>query len=275
MPCKLNVILDIDETLVHFIGNRYKAHSWDTLSEKEKEKYEVIETSNGLFLKRPHLDKFFDFLFEHCNVGLWTWSEMDYAKPFAAKFILKDHPERKLAFIYVDENAEASADLHGNSKDLNYLWYGVNGEKESLKCFSECNTILIDDLPGNSANSSNLRNSITIEPFAPFGEVKNRSDPYKDCSNDDGLLEAIRILKKVMKPASKCYDTDEQWDNIFNDTNIKAAGLGADLKNIKLKNGRVVKGIGAGKSHFFVGASAKSSKSKRAGRAKKTRKLSR
>lgn len=243
--CRLTVILDIDETLVHYIANRHKPHSWDTLPETEKAKYKVVDSGTGIFIVRPHLDEFFKFLSENCDVGLWTWSDKGYAQGMR-KLILGDY---KLKFVLHDDHAEESSEAHGNSKDLNYLWYGA----EPMPCLAECNTILIDDLPANSVNTSNLRNSITIEPFAPFGEVKNRSDPYKDSSEDKALLEVIEILKKILGVAKTCYTNDEErWDSVFSMRNIERAGLGSSLRNIKMKNGKVVRGIGAGNSHFFV-----------------------
>ena len=243
--CRLTVILDIDETLVHYIANRHKPHSWDALSEEEKKKYKVVDAGSGIFIVRPHLDEFFDFLSANCDVGLWTWSDKGYAQGMRKSIL----GTRKIKFVLHDDHAEESSEAHGNSKDLNYLWYG----EEPMPCLAECNTILIDDLPGNAVNSSNIKNSITIEPFALFGEVKNRSDPYKDSSGDTALLEVIEILKKVLPVTKTCYENDEErWESVFGTQNIRRAGLEDSLRNIKTKSGKVVRGIGAGKSHFFM-----------------------
>jgi hypothetical protein len=243
--CRLTVILDIDETLVHYFANRHKSHSWDLLPESEKAKYRVEDAGSGIFIVRPHLDEFFDFLAANCDVGLWTWSDKGYATGMKETIL----PSRKLKFILHDDHAEESAEAHGNSKDLNYLWYG----KPPMPCVAECNTILIDDLPANAANTSNIKNSITIEPFAPGGEVKERSDPYKDSSGDTALLEVIEILKKILGVAKTCYTNDEErWANIFSKDNVARAGLEGSLRNIKMKSGKIVRGIGAGKSHFFI-----------------------
>ena len=247
MSCPLTVIFDIDETLVYYISNRLKPTSWDKLPETEKSKYTVIDAGSGIFLVRPHLDELFSFLLESgCKIGLWTWSDKGYAMGMRSAVLGKW--KDNIQFVLHDEHAEASGELHGNSKDLNFLWYGP----EKKDCLEECNTILIDDLPSNAANSSNIKNSITIEPFGPFGEVKDRSDPYKDCSKDTAFLECIEIIKRVLPKVKGCYDGGS-GDNIFNEKNIAAAGLEGSVKNILLKKtGKVVKGIGAGKSHFFV-----------------------
>ena len=220
--CRLNVILDIDETFLYFINKRYWDHSWDTLSNKEKNKYQTIPTKTGVFIKRPHLDEFTDWLFKNCNVAIWTWSDKEYAEGFPTEALINDRPERKLEFVYCDEQAAESQELHGFSKDLNYLWYGKN----KSTCFAPCNTILIDDLPNNTITASNHQNCITLKPFALFGEVKDRSDPYEDVSEDDTLLRVLEILKKAKKIAQNCYeDEDLKEVSIFTPENIRRAGI--------------------------------------------------
>lgn len=248
MTCKLNIILDIDETLVYFIHHRYFKHSWDPLPEKEKKKYRVVESKSGLFLMRPHLEEFLEWIFEHCNVYLWTWSDIEYAEG-VAKMVTGGHP-KKFKGILVDEDANASSQEHGNSKDLNYLWYA-----KKMKCFHECNTILIDDLPGNSVNTSNAKNSITINPFGIFGEVKARTDPYEDLSKDKTLLDVLKIIKKVHEHMEGCsQDDDWKYENVFSEKHIAHMKLQKHVKLIKEspKKKNLVRAIGVGHSIHFV-----------------------
>lgn len=254
--CKmLHVILDIDETLVYFIKTQYLTHSWDTLSEDEKTKYEVVVNKNGIFLIRPNLQKFLTWLFAHCHVSLWTYSDIEYAEGVYEKFILKDHPERKIEFIFADEDAEASTEHHGFGKDLNHLWYHLKG---GLPCFSECNTILIDDLPNNTTHNSNIKNSITIAPFAPFGEIKQRTDPYHDCSEDTTLLEVVKVLKIVGKAQDDCYNNEDRYDSVFSTNNIDRMNLQKYYKNIYNAKTKTTKpGITAGFSSHFSNVSQK------------------
>lgn len=263
--CKLNVILDIDETFVYFIKKVYHAHSWDTLTPEEKAKYKVhINKKGDVMIERPNLETFLDYLFANCTVSVWTWSDRDYAKDIADRYLIRGRTDRKIKYIFSAKNARESTGNNndnndndnnddvknadddsfkpdGHSKDLNYLWY-----RKKLPCFAECNTILIDDLPRNSVNPSNIKNSITIKPFALFGEVKDRSDPYEDVSDDKTLLEVIEILKKAQTVAADCYmDDDRRWENIFSPENVKAAGLEDSLTEIPFK-GETVRAIGAG-----------------------------
>jgi len=232
---KLNVILDIDETLVYFIHKKYWKHSWDLLSDEEKAKYTVRPNNSGVFIVRPHLNTFLSFLFKHCNVSLWTLSDQEYAEGVAKMFVHNGSPRRKLQHILNgDEHAELAADLHGNNKDLNWLWYHAGYD-----CFAECNTILIDDLPNNSLNPSNRQNSITINPFALFGEVKDRSKPYLDVSEDDTLLKIIELLKIVMKQQDNCAEGDGRWDNIFSEDNIEKMGLERYIHTMTFRGKRI------------------------------------
>lgn len=249
-PCKLNIILDIDETLLYFIKRCYFKHSWDKLEENQKNQYRIIDRPSGIFLIRPHLEEFLEWCFTNCNVYLWTWSDREYAEGIEKmiKCLSKELRNFKFTGIFADEDANASSKVHGNSKDLNHLWYTIK-----TKCMAECNTILIDDLPGNSINCSNRKNSITVNPFALFGEVKARTDPYTDVSKDETLLKVLAILKKVDNHMKGCYeDCDRRWTNVFNERNIKQMGITEHVKNIMLTHDILVKAIGVGPSIHFV-----------------------
>jgi len=262
MSCKLNVILDIDETFVYFINKKYRANSWDKLPESEKSKYKFVDSSGHILILRPNIDKFFDYLFKNCTVSVWTWSDEDYAQNIVDKVVLKDRPYEKLRLILSDNDAAQSGEIHGWSKDLNYLWYGEKTEE----CFAECNTILIDDLSNNTIHPSNKKNSITIAPFALFGEIKDRSHPYTDVSGDTTLLEVVSVLEKAKGLASGCYeDDDRHWTNIFTPENIKKAGLQKYVRTIqyspyKKAVGPPVQAIGVGESYLFVSKAGRRTK---------------
>lgn len=244
---KLNIILDIDETLVYFIKKGYFSHSWDKLSVEEKTKYSVVEHPHGIFIKRPHLDTFFDYLFENYNVSIWTWSDNDYAHGVVNTFIKMDHPERLLKHVLSDKHASKAANIYGQSKDLRFFWEALN-EEEDAPVFAPSNTILIDDLPGNSVNTANRDNSITIKPFALFGEVKDRSDPYEDVSNDDSLLKVIELLKKTA-----AHIPTNSKAHVFGKRNIIDAGLENYVGTIKSKKGELVDAIVIGEISMHGG----------------------
>jgi len=232
-PCeRLNVLLDIDETLVYYISGKVRAHSWDKLAPAEQAKYNFSAKSptSGVLILRPHVREFLSYLFQYCNVSLWTMSEREYAEDIAGvllKLFKKRTPNQTFQHLFSsdddDEHDVAAADLNGCNKDLNWLWYTY---AKKYPCFSECNTILIDDLPANAVNKSNRQNAIKIAPFALFGEVKARTDPYEDVSEDDVLPQLIAILKKVRAAQKNCYnDPDRREYSVFSDRSVKQMGL--------------------------------------------------
>lgn len=247
--CKLNVILDIDETFLCFVGKEKLEDlrwSYSTNKENERTGYEMKVGKHGAFVMRPHFRKFFEWLFENCNVALWTWSDIDYANDVAD--LVTNGNRNKFAFIFADTQAEASSDEHGNSKDLNYVWY----QKEKY-CFAECNTVLIDDLPGNSVNSSNKHNSITIAPFYPT---------KKDMHDDKSLLEVLAILKKLSKHVKDCYENeDKRYENILSPKNIASLGLSNHVKDVIRKNNKTVRAVAVGKSDRVIELSNRSNSS--------------
>jgi hypothetical protein len=224
---RMNIILDIDETLLYFVNGKVRGHSWDKLSAVEQAKYEYIVKGQHVLILRPHVREFLAFLFRNFNVSLWTMSEREYAHDIARVLLSLLKTRSKFAHVFSADDDEdhdvAAGDLHGNNKDLNWLWYKYAKE---YPCFAECNTILIDDLPANALNTSNRRNTIKIAPFALFGEVKARTDPYEDVSRDDVLLQIIEILKKVHDAQKNCYnDDDARWTSVFHASNVEKMGL--------------------------------------------------
>ena len=192
----LNVVLDLDETLIHYL----KAEKWAMVPLTEKAKYEVIADGKDVFVLRPDVRKFLKSLFAKYRVAIWTWSDADYAKGVAD--LLTDGAPEQFAHIWSSEHAAASEEIHGNSKDLNYLWYNLK-----VPGFLPCNTILVDDLPDNVNNSSNRYNSIQIAPFVLFGD-KSRNKPYAPMDNDTSLQSVLKIIKGVAESADYCVDGD-------------------------------------------------------------------
>lgn len=201
----MNVILDIDETFVQYVGK----DDWNAVPEVERNKYETGgETKNGLFILRPHFDEFFAFLFDSCKtVSLWTWSDADYAQG-VADMIKARNSKWTITNVWSETDVDESIDLNGNNKDLNYIWY-------TLKKFQPCDTILVDDLPENTQNTSNVQNGIQLLPFEPLGHklksktaTKIRSGPYKDMSNDDTLLRVKTVIQKAMDSSEFCSEGD-------------------------------------------------------------------
>lgn len=199
----MNIILDIDETFVQFVGK----DDWLSIPKEQRDKYEQSDPTpdnpkhNGLFIFRPHLKEFLGYLFDNAStVNLWTLSDRDYAHHVAG-MIKHMNPKWKISNIWCDEDSEKAEKYDsGYSKDLEYLW-------DHVGIFKRCDTILIDDLKSNVNNSSNKLNSIQLKAFNVLGEKLNknqgrtptkiRSGHYTDLSKDDTLLKVIDVLKNT------------------------------------------------------------------------------
>lgn len=191
----MNVILDIDETIVQF-GHR---DDIAMIPSEHREKYVLAnEAEDGrAFILRPKFVEFFNELASVAKtINLWTLSDKDYAND--VKGIIESLTRAKITNVWADtDNDEANEHYSGN-KPLPYIWnnkYGM-GPKD---------TILIDDLPQNTQNKWNLFNGFQIKAFAPLGEkVKTgktkeriREGPYVNMSRDDVLLQVLEALKKI------------------------------------------------------------------------------
>ena len=218
MSKQLNIILDIDNTLVEYSGRRGLKEEWAKLSEDEKEKYEL----NQGFILRPHLWAFLEWLKANLkSVSLWTASEADYAN--WVKEVIEDY--MGAGFISNVWNADDCAEakkMGGVIKNLNYIWY-------TKKKFQPCDTILIDDVSDNINNNFNYQNGIQLKAFALWGNVShdNHDWKYRDLSKDRTLLDVIEQLKKVNQKVL-CRDGEEEDTHPFEDA--PHVGLGGRRK---------------------------------------------
>jgi len=209
---KLNVVLDIDNTLVEFILKN--DGKWDELPETERSKYKFKDG----FVLRPHFHTFFKTLRGLVkSVNLWTWSDVEYGNT-VAKMITAE-TGCPIQNVWGDVDAEASGEKIGNGKDLYYLWYTKN-------IFQPCDTIIVDDLPSNSVNSSNYQNGILVKPFALWGRVKKNQPygPYQDLSGDDTLLKVLEELKKIENDKNVCSDGKEETPPLEDAIRINESG---------------------------------------------------
>ena len=184
---KLNIIFDIDETLISYIDQS----DFDDFDDEKQDAFLVIkdEDSNPpmCYVVRPNVPKIFDFVMDNCaTLNLWTKSSKPYADKLAAGFT-KMNSRWKFSNVWAAGDNEESEEEHGCSKDLNYLWY-------TLEKFKPCDTVLIDDLKTNVANECNFHNGIQIPAF----------NPYKDMANDTAMLKVINKLKQVIAKSDFC-----------------------------------------------------------------------
>ena len=178
---KINIILDIDETLLSAIPT--EDIDFEKIKNKaNKVKYEPMEGYYILFL-RPHLEKFLDFLFENFNVSIWTAASKDYALYVIDKIILNGNPKRKIDYIFFSYHCNASKKLKKSTKDLSMLW-----DVYKIKGYNKDNTIIIDDY--KEVYNTQKGNCIFVVP--PFNFLSDNSE------NDRFLKDLMQKLKKYI-----------------------------------------------------------------------------
>jgi len=175
---KLNVILDLDQTLIS--GEEFEEFNEKTNREKMK-KYDHHTMKNYFIIfARPNLQELLDFLFKNFNVSVWTAASKDYALFIINKFILIKK-DRKLDFIFYSYHCNMSKRLKQGLKSLSMLW-----DVFKLKEYNEHNTIIVDDNPDVLVKQG--CNVIQIKPF--YYKARNSDQ-------DRELLKVMADLKKI------------------------------------------------------------------------------
>ena len=233
------VVFDIDETLLQFLNvNPYK-NFFKTASD---ENMRILKTNfviddkvekNHAIIFRPLLGKFFDYVRASngmVKIALWTYSEHAYAEEIKDE-ILKNFPNaHEDDFVFTWGAEDMFGDYH-KAKDLQLIWDDdarhqrqqmehENGEGAFYDAelepddewyggtFNKFNTFLVDDRYGNLAHGNNVKNSILVQAFAPFGEGKPREE-LTPCLLDTALKDnmfdgLIDILTKVRGDIAGC-----------------------------------------------------------------------
>lgn len=140
---KLNIVLDIDNTLV------------DTRERQVSSTLPALRiTGADLYVyKRPHLEKFLDWLFENFSVSLWTAGSDTYARWIAAHVV---GPRRKLRHVLSARECQTSFRMFGAPKSLR-LFNHID------PAIGPSNAVLVDDTPANFAGQE--RNGILVSAF--------------------------------------------------------------------------------------------------------------
>jgi hypothetical protein len=235
---KLCVVFDIDETLIQFINkNQLHNTNWNTMTDTEKRRFDFIETPVGhVIFFRPFLRNIFKWFSANkdiVSVGLWTYSEQEYANDIAGII------QRELDLdddIFLFKWGAEQVDDDDYPKDLSYIW----GEFPHLNKF---NTFIVDDLSGNIMHEHNQKNSILIQPYEPFGRNKIRTHMTDNLRNralnDDALSQLQFICKTVTNDITGCSieDINDSFttESVFSDNRLKRMKLNKILKTYATK----------------------------------------
>jgi hypothetical protein len=171
---KLNVILDLDNTLINTVD-----------FEPTLPYYSKLYDKNALICARPNLFEFLEWLFDNCNVSVFTYADKDYALFIIENFILRDKRgeklNRKLDFIFYRYHVRMGIkEFGGGLKDLRLIWDTFN-----MYGFDCSNTIIIDDSP--DVKMTNPYNALLIYRFEAYRGF-----------NDDHLIKVKERLKYII-----------------------------------------------------------------------------
>jgi TFIIF-interacting CTD phosphatase-like protein len=175
---KHNIILDLDNTLIYSEPYNQFKKNFVKLSSKIMDFDFRNMDKDYIVFERPGLQDFLDFLFENCNVTVWSAGSKPYVLNIIHKNILTNN-KRQLDWIFFSEHCDMSFNKSNKHKDLNLLY-----ENPLLKNYTDKNTFIIDDHP--KVLESNGENCIHIEPF----NINN-----KDSEKDTILFDMIDTLK--------------------------------------------------------------------------------
>jgi hypothetical protein len=185
---KIQVLLDLDNTIINSLSLNEELKLFP---ENEQKKFNYVDMPKYYrIFERPNLQLFLDFLFSEFDVSVYTAADKEYAIFIIKNFILRqDKPERKLKYFFHGLHSEYSEELYNSPKNLKILW-----DKLKIKCFSPCNTLIIDDLPDVYQN--NPHNSI---PAPKFELINSKNKPVYGMENDNFLLKVIKKLRNIKR----------------------------------------------------------------------------
>jgi hypothetical protein len=233
------VVFDIDETLIQFI-NTQAYHHWlkfrSEASEEDISRFDrMIEFNdypeqNQVVLFRPGLREFLEMAKENGRIKLaiWTYSEQTYANRIAREICDKFGIEKEAdPFIFKYSSDQIDDDI---PKSLKQIWNDPNfGSK-----FNKFNTFLVDDRYENLSHKTNNRNSILIQAFAPFGEIKKTRQAMTPglltkAVNDNIFSVLTEISNKILEDIDGC-SADEvaealKSESVFAPKCMKRRGL--------------------------------------------------
>lgn len=182
--CRMNIILDLDNTIINALADSDRKKLPSNFSSKFK--YRDMIPFFRIYA-RPHIEEFLEYLFSNFNVAVMTAAEKDYALFIIKNFILTK-PGRKLEFIFFRYQVELSREVYGGVKDLRIIWdlFNIDG-------FNKQNTIIVDDL--DMVYETNPSNTLRIPGFFVVDEDKGTVN--YDSINDNALLDIIKQLEFI------------------------------------------------------------------------------
>jgi RNA polymerase II subunit A small phosphatase-like protein len=159
------LVLDIDGTMIF-------AEEKANLIHMQVEQPHHFELDGGSILvwKRPGIDEFLEWCFEHYDIGIWSASGSEYVHSVLTH-IIADHLRSKVKFIWTSMKCtrkyyQRSWDTYAmpiTIKRLKKLWRrkrSTSHDPNSVNSYNRRNTLIVDDTP--ATYQTNYGNAIPI-----------------------------------------------------------------------------------------------------------------
>jgi len=196
------IILDLDQTLIsaeELEEDGVYKHESKYADKMKLFPYKKMD-DDFLVFERPYLQEFLTFIFENFRVSIWTAASQLYATFIIEKVILKDHPERKIDWIFFSYHCDISKKHKKGSKDLSTLWDLFN-----LPNYNSNNTVILDDY--DEVFKTQPENCIEAVPFE-FTEEGSENDVFLK-----NLTKQLKIMLKENKDFKSVISNREKLLN--------------------------------------------------------------
>jgi TFIIF-interacting CTD phosphatase-like protein len=191
-PNRNNVILDLDETLLHAISPEETDIIKKNKNKIEKMNSVIMNDNEYLIITRPKLQEFLQYLHAHFNVFVWTAASLSYAVFIVENILRKNDPTRIKLMLF---DAHCCGDKEG-IKPLSDL------SKDYKLPLTLKNTFIIDDNP--NVYERQKSNCINVPEFV----IEN------DNFESDNVLERLITM---LKPLETTDDVQKLVPDINNE----------------------------------------------------------
>lgn len=183
---RLLVLLDIDNTMIHSVG-------CPVIGAPEPAFVATLGDDPFFVYKRPGLDSFLDYVFEHYRVGVWTAALPEYAYLMCHHIIPERH-YHKLECILTNRECMIQKDAKGNSVTLKILhmipWIPLE------------RAVLVDD--SRIATQLSRANTIHVDPFYAEVHMISSSKQY-DAAHE------LSMVAKFCNYLASCLEKDRSF----------------------------------------------------------------
>ena len=207
---KINLILDIDDTLINTFSFNFKDNKNIEMENSKKSRIGIINIPNfiGIVYFRPYLIEFLRYCFTFFNVSFWTAGSTLYCREVLKLILTQEQFDKTIIVLARDNNnyVDIKTNIiyqnvtcqHKILKPLELLW----NDRNLSKIFTLKNTILVDN--NEEIINCNLLNSILIKEFT---RLDNNDILLCWLCNLLNLLKEtddVRKLKNCEKKISNC-----------------------------------------------------------------------